>query len=140
MTVGAILGIGLKGGAIATTIAHDSHNLLVVGDSDSDMLAAVKALKACQGGYAIAAGGKALMTQPLPVAGLFTDDPDSGIEENVAAMLKLARQMGVREGVDPFTTLSFMALPVIPELRVTDGGIYDVLAGKMVVPARKIGG
>lgn len=140
MTVGAILGIGLKGGAIATTIAHDSHNLLVVGDSDSDILAAVKALIACQGGYAIAAGGKALMTQPLPVAGLFTDDPDSGIEENVAAMLKLARQMGVREGVDPFTTLSFMALPVIPELRVTDGGIYDLLAGEMVVPARKIGG
>lgn len=139
MAVGVIAGVGLRGGAIGTTIAHDSHNLLVIGDSDDDMLAAAEALRACQGGYAIAAGGRALMTQPLPVAGLFTDDPQSGIEENVAAMLALARKMGVREGVDPFTTLSFMALPVIPELRVTDGGIYDVLAGEMLIPPRKIG-
>lgn len=139
MAVGVISGIGLKGGAIAATVAHDSHNLLVVGDSNADMLAAVKALEACQGGYAIAAGGKALMLQPLPVAGLFTDDPDSGIEENVAEMLRLARKMGVREGIDPFTTLSFMALPVIPELRVTDAGVYDVSEGKILIPARKIG-
>ena len=136
--MGVISGIGLKGGAIATTIAHDSHNLLAVGDSDRDILAAVEILKDCQGGYAIAAGGKALMVQPLPVAGLFTDDPDSSVEENVANMLSLARKMGVREGVDPFTTLSFMALPVIPELRVTDAGVYDVPAGKILVPARKI--
>lgn len=140
MAVGVIDRIGLKGGAIATTIAHDSHNLLVVGDSDADMLASAEALRDCQGGYAIAAGGRVLMTQPLPVAGLFTDDPQSGIEENVAKMIALARKMGVREGIDPFTTLSFMALPVIPELRVTDAGVYDVQEGKLLVPARKIGG
>jgi adenine deaminase len=129
--VGAILGLGLRGGAVASTVAHDAHNLIVAGDSDEDMLAAVEALRACQGGYAVAAGGT-VRTLPLPVAGLFTDDPGLDVEGRVEELLALCKGLGVPQGVDPFITLSFMALPAIPELRVTDAGLYDVTAGRLI--------
>ena len=132
VAVGIVEGIGLRGGAIGSTIAHDSHNLILVGDSDEDMLAAARELQRCQGGYTLVSGGKPLMTQALPIGGLFTDDRKQDVEKNVARMKDLAREMGVRPDIDPFMTLSFLSLPVIPELRIIDAGVYDVSSGELL--------
>lgn len=124
--VGLISGYGLTHGAVATTVAHDSHNLIVVGENDADMHTAVQEIVRIQGGYAIVQGGQVKGTLPLPVAGLMSD---AGADELIAQldhMLELARAAGVRPGIDPFITLSFMALPVIPEVRITDMGMFDV--------------
>ena len=132
VAVGIVSGIGLRGGAIGSTIAHDSHNLILVGDNDEDMLAAAKELQRCQGGYTLVSGGKPLMTLPLPIGGLFTNDRKVNVEEIAARMKEMAHDMGVEEGIDPFMTLSFLSLPVIPELRIIDAGIYDVTTGALV--------
>lgn len=132
MAVGIVSGIGLRGGAIGSTIAHDSHNLILVGDNDEDMLAAAKELQRCQGGYTLVSGGKPLMTLPLPIGGLFTNDRKMNVEEIAARMKEMAHDMGVEEGIDPFMALSFLSLPVIPELRIIDAGIYDVTTGELV--------
>lgn len=124
--VGLISGYGLTHGAVATTVAHDSHNLIVVGDNDADMAAAVRELERVQGGYTIVADGNVMGTLALPVGGLMSSDPAKTVIQNLDRMLELARQAGVREGIDPFITLSFMALPVIPEIRITDMGVFDV--------------
>ena len=124
--VGLISGYGLTHGAVATTVAHDSHNLIVVGDNDADMVAAVRELERVQGGYTIVADGNVKGTLALPVGGLMSSDPAKTLIKNLDRMLELARQAGVREGIDPFITLSFMALPVIPEIRITDMGVFDV--------------
>lgn len=124
--VGVIHGVGLKNGAIASTIAHDSHNLIVVGDNDEDMLLAIEELKRCQGGYTVVSGGKVLATLQLPIAGLFTNDAALDVTAKTNEMIGICRKLGVVESVDPFITLSFMALPVIPEIRVTDMGVFDV--------------
>ena len=132
VAVGIVSGIGLRGGAIGSTIAHDSHNMILVGDNDEDMLAAARELQRCQGGYTLVAGGKPLLTQPLPVGGLFTNDRRQDVEKTVEQMKEMARGMGVRGDIDPFMTLSFLSLPVIPELRIIDAGIYDVTTGELV--------
>lgn len=124
--VGVIRGFGLQNGAIASTVSHDSHNLIVVGDNDSDMLSAVEALKTSQGGYVIVSAGKVSLL-PLPIAGLMNDDPDYDLESQLSLMLSLARSLGVKDGVDPFMTLSFMALTAIPEIRITDYSVYDAV-------------
>lgn len=124
--VGFIAGYGLAHGAVATTVAHDSHNLIVVGDNDADMLKAARELSRVQGGYTIVRDGKVLDTLPLPVAGLMcTLDADELIT-SLDNMIDLAHQAGVSPDIDPFITLSFMALPVIPEIRITDSGVFDV--------------
>lgn len=122
--VGVIRGFGLRQGAIASTVSHDSHNLIVVGDNDGDMLLAVEALQSVQGGYAVVSEGH-ISLLPLPVAGLMQDDPDYPLEQQLRLMLSQARLLGVKEGVDPFMTLSFMALTAVPEVRITDQGVYD---------------
>ena len=132
VAVGIVSGIGLRGGAIGSTIAHDSHNLILVGDNDEDMLAAAKELQRCQGGYTLVSGGKPLMTLPLSIGGLFTNDRKVNVEEIAARMKEMAHDMGVEEGIDPFMALSFLSLPVIPELRIIDAGIYDVTTGELV--------
>ena len=132
--LGALWGLGLRRGAIATTVAHDSHNLIIAGDNDRDMLLAAQELKRCHGGYTIVADGAVLKTQPLEVAGLFSEDFDGTLLENVRQMTTLCREMGVPEGVDPFTTLSFLALPVIPQVRLLDTGVYDVTNGRWILP------
>lgn len=132
MAVGVVKGFGLKNGAVAATVAHDSHNLIVIGDNDTDILCAVNALRRCQGGYTVCSGGKELQTLPLTVAGLFTEDADMdviAIQEKIHA---LCTQMGVPETLDPFQNLSFLSLCVIPELRLTDSGLFDVTSNRFL--------
>lgn len=115
------------GGAIATTIAHDSHNIVVAGDNDEDMQTAVSALQESGGGIVLVKNGKILDKLPLPVAGLMSDKP---IEEIAAAKKALfertRREYNIRPEAEPIMTLSFMALPVIPSLKLTDRGLFDV--------------
>ena len=124
--VGLIAGYGLTHGAVATTVAHDSHNLIVVGDNKTDMLAAVREIERVQGGYTIAADGRILGTLPLPVAGLMSSENADALIPALDGMIALAKRQGVAEGIDPFITLSFMALPVIGDIRITDMGMFDV--------------
>lgn len=121
-----IKGFGIKNGALATSVSHDSHNVIAAGDNDEDIVAAVNYLKKIQGGYVIASGGKVAAALPLKVCGLLSKEPKETIEKTAGEMLTLAREMGVEEGIDPFITLSFMALPVIPNLRLLDTGLFDV--------------
>lgn len=119
-------GYGIANGAIATSVAHDSHNIIAAGDNDEDIIVAVKAIESMQGGYALVSEGKVIDTLPLPVAGLLSQKPAHEIQERIDRMLEKAWEMGVSKGIDPFITLSFMALPVIPSLRLTDLGLVDV--------------
>ncbi len=113
-------------GAVATTVAHDSHNLIVVGDNDADLFAAVEEIKRIAGGYTIVQDGHVLGSLPLPIAGLMSTGPADRLIADLDSMIEKARRAGVAEGIDPFVTLSFMALPVIPEIRITDMGVFDV--------------
>lgn len=122
---GYIMGYGLKNGAVATTVAHDSHNLIVVGDNDDDMLKAVKEIERINGGYAIVSGGE-ISSFSLGICGLMSEEEPHIFIEKLGNMIQKARELGVNEGIDPFTTLSFMALPVIPSLRITDMGMFNV--------------
>lgn len=119
-------GYGITNGAIATSVAHDSHNIIVVGDNDDDIIKAAETIRDIQGGYAIVSRGKVLGTLELKVAGLLSLESAEHIQKNIDQMLQKAWQMGVSRDLDPFITLSFMALPVIPELRLTDQGLVDV--------------
>lgn len=130
--LGVVMGFGLKNGAVASTVAHDAHNLIVIGDNDADMLAAVEELKACGGGYTVISGGKVVNTLKLPIAGLFTDDKNADIIEQLREMACSAHRMGVPEDIDVFQNLSFLSLPVIPELRITDMGLFDVAANQFL--------
>lgn len=130
--LGVVKGFGLHNGAVASTVAHDAHNLIVIGDNDDDMLAAVEELKNCGGGYTVVSGGKVLKTLPLPIAGLFTDDGSVDMICALNDMAVAAHSMGVPEDLDVFLNLSFMALPVIPELRITDEGLFDVLQNRFL--------
>lgn len=126
MGVGIVKGYGICGGAIASSVSHDSHNIIVVGDNDHDMALAVKEMIRTQGGYTLVCNGEIYGTLPLPVMGLISDAGYERVNEALARMIPKAHEMGVKEGFDPFITLSFMALPVIPEIRVTPRGIYLV--------------
>ena len=129
MGVGLLAGYGVKGGAVATTIAHDSHNVVVAGDNDADMLLAVRALADMGGGIVTVASGKVLGRLPLPIAGLLSDAPPAEVSATLGAMIEDARAvLGIPASVQPFMTLSFMALPVIPDLKITARGLFDVAA------------
>lgn len=123
--LGLVRGFGLKKGALASSIAHDAHNIVVVGTSDDDMFAAVKEIERLQGGLAIAAGGEVTGSLALPIAGLLSDEPLEKVAGQLERLEKLARDLGTTLP-SPFATLSFMALPVIPELKLTDRGLVDV--------------
>ena len=122
--VAPLKGFGIKGGAVATSVAHDSHNLIVAGDNDEDILLAIQAVEEAQGGYVIVSGGKIVDMLPLPIAGLMSDKASDEVTKKVASMLKETAKLGISKDVDPFITLSFMALTVIPEVRITERGIY----------------
>ena len=125
--LGLVEGFGVTGGALATTIAHDSHNLIVLGDNDEDMLLAAEELIRLDGGMAIAGGGKLLGSLALPIAGLMTNEPGETVSAQLEDLNTIAfDRLGVRRDIDPFMTLSFLALPVIPELKLTDMGLFDV--------------
>lgn len=123
--LGILKGMTIHNGAIASTVGHDSHNLVVVGDNDGDMLAAVDALEACSGGFVVVSQGKVLACLPLPVAGLMSDLPLEQIIERQKELLSAFRTIGSYPDGDPFVTLSFIALPVIPHVRITDMGLFD---------------
>ena len=125
--LGVLEGLPIQNGAIATTVCHDSHNLVVAGDNDADMLAAVDALEECGGGYVVVSGGRVRALLPLPIAGLMSDAPLEEIFSRQQALLKAGRDLGLdTAAADPFITLSFVALPVIPACRITDKGMFDV--------------
>lgn len=130
--VAAIKGFGIQSGAIATTVAHDSHNIIVVGDNDQDILLAVNHLAKIGGGYVVAGNHSIIGAVPLTLAGLISLDSGEVVQEKVASLLASAHKLGVAPGVDPFITLSFMALPVIPSLRLTDLGLFDVDAFQLI--------
>jgi adenine deaminase len=123
--IGFVRGFGLKRGALASSVAHDSHNIVVAGTADSDMHAAVNAVVAMQGGLAVVSGGNVDAALPLPVGGLMSDAPLPRVCEQLDRLLAASRALGSRLR-DPFMTLSFLALPVIPHLKLTDKGLVDV--------------
>ena len=124
--IGIVKGFSIHGGAIASTVGHDSHNLMVAGDNDEDMYRAILALVDCGGGYAVVASGKKPMVLPLEIMGLISNRGYEEVWQQLKKMLKETRMMGVPEGIDPFITLSFLALPVIPQVRLTTRGLYHV--------------
>ncbi len=124
--LGITRGFQIKNGAIATTVGHDSHNLVVVGDNDADMYAAVTALEECGGGYVVVSNGEVVAKLVLSVAGLMSDAPLENILKHQHELLAAAATLGIHTDSDPFITLSFIALPVIPDVRLTDMGLFDV--------------
>jgi adenine deaminase len=124
--LGVVRGFGLRQGALASSVAHDSHNIVVVGAADADMRAAVEEVAAMGGGIAAAAGGRIAARLPLPVAGLMSLEPVQAVNAAMNRLVRAAHEMGSALK-DPFMTLSFLALPVIPELKLTDRGLVDVL-------------
>ena len=129
--LGLVKGFGLKRGALASSIAHDSHNIVAVGTRDEDIYVAVKEIERLQGGLVIAADGEVLGSLPLPIAGLLSQEPLEVVVDKFEKLQGIARDLGTKLG-DPFATLSFLALPVIPELRLTDLGLVDVNAFKLI--------
>jgi adenine deaminase len=129
--LGLVSGFSLKKGALGTTVAHDSHNVIIVGTNDTDMLKAAKELKRMGGGFVAVAGGKVAAALALPIAGLMSDRPAEEVAENLTKLLDKAHVWGSRLA-NPFVTLSFLALPVIPELKLTDRGLVDVSQFKIV--------
>lgn len=124
--LGYVEGFGLTRGAIATSIAHDSHNLIVIGCDPADMALAANHVAAHGGGIAVAVNGEIAASLPLTVAGLMSDRPLAEVDAALEEAKAVARSLGVAEGVDPFMSLSFLSLPVIPSLRVTTRGVFDV--------------
>jgi adenine deaminase len=132
--VGFVQGIGLRKGAIASSVAHDSHNLIVVGMSDEEMEFAVRICESMGGGLVLVEGNKILGTLALPIAGLMTDKPRYEVAQQLQDLHLKAGVLGVPSDMDPFMTLAFLSLPVIPELKLTDWGLIDVRQQKVVSP------
>lgn len=130
--LGIVSNFNIHKGAIASTVAHDSHNLIVIGDNDEDMILAINELKRVNGGYTIVHCGKILDTLEFPIAGLMSDQPADYVEAKLKAMMDKAFELGINKDIDPFIALSFLALPVIPEIRVTDQGLFDVTEFKFL--------
>lgn len=124
--VGFVKGFGLRCGAAASSVSHDSHNIIVIGDNDEDMELAVRELIRTQGGYTLVHRHQVYETLELPIMGLMTDMGFEKANEKLERMILKAHEMGVPQGMDPFIALSFMALPVIPEIRITPRGMYYV--------------
>jgi adenine deaminase len=123
--VGFATDVGLKHDAFASTVAHDAHNIVLLGMDDADMAACAMRLAEIGGGIVIADGGKVVEELPLPIAGLMSDRPLDEVHRRLRAMEARLRSMGVGMA-SPFMTLSFLALSVIPELKITDRGLVDV--------------
>ena len=131
--LGLIEGYGIKNGAVAMTVAHDSHNLIVVGDNDKDMMKAIKELYKIQGGFVVVSKGKVVDSLQLEIAGLITNNNYKIVNEKLKNLEKEAYKLGVKKTVDdPFISIAFMSLPVIPALKLTDKYLFDVLQFKPV--------
>jgi len=129
--LGMVTGFGLKKGALASSVAHDSHNIVAVGTSDDDIMAAVQEIERLQGGLAAVADGQVLASLSLPIAGLLSDEPLEAVVARLGKLEQKARELGARLP-SPFATLSFLALPVIPELKLTDLGLVDVTEFRLI--------
>ena len=129
--LGLVRGFGLKRGAIAGSVAHDAHNIIVVGANDADMLAAAVHVVKMRGGLCVAADGAILADLPLPIAGLLSDQPVATVVEKLDQLRAAAKSLGCPLG-HPFMTLSFMSLSVIGDIKLTDRGLVDVAAFKHV--------
>jgi adenine deaminase len=128
-----VRGFGLQAGALASSVAHDHHNIIVAGTNDADMAACVQAIEEMQGGLAIASGGKVLGKLPLPIAGLMSAAPVETIIENLGEINAVYKKLGGTLPA-PFMTISFIGLPTVPELGLTDKGLVDVLAHSLIGP------
>lgn len=130
--LGYLQGYGLKRGAVATSISHDSHNIIAVGTNDADLAAAVNRVVENRGGIVVAEDGAVRGEVVLEIAGLMSEAPLTAVNDALERAKEAAFALGVNRGVDPFMTLSFMSLPVIPALRLTTRGMVDVLTQKFV--------
>lgn len=130
--VGYVKGYSLKSGAVATSVAHDSHNIITVGCNDGDIAVAVNAIKDSKGGIAVVENGKIKALLELPIAGLMSDEPLTTVNEKLENAKSSAYELGADKSIDPFMTLSFLSLPVIPSLRITTKGVLDAENWKML--------
>lgn len=133
--LGFVGGYGLKKGAVATSVAHDSHNLIVVGTNDRDMVLAANAVRKNRGGLAVAAEGQVIGELALPIGGVMSRLSVEEVEEQLQALKVLTRQLGISSDIDAFMTLAFVSLPVIPKLRINTYGVIDVDRQKQVPPS-----
>lgn len=124
--LGIVKGFGFQSGAIATTVAHDSHNLILAGTNDADLLFAAEEMKKMQGGLIVVQNGKTLASLKLPIAGLLSDQPYQNVYNSLHSIYQALKELGASTHFNPFLTLSFLALPVIPELKLTDMGLFHV--------------
>ena len=125
--LGLVENFKLKNGAIASTIAHDSHNIIVVGDNDIDIINAIDEIRKSGGGIAISSNNQILDSLSLPIAGLMSDKNIEFVSDKLDNMLKIAYdKLKVSTAIEPFMTLAFLALPVIPHIKLTDKGLFDV--------------
>jgi adenine deaminase len=129
--LGLIAGLGLRSGALATSVSHDAHNIVVAGVDERDMWAALREIQRLQGGLVAVREGRPLARLALPVAGLVTEEPLPRVAAQMDALTRAARRLGVQLP-HPFLTLSFVTLAVIPHLKLTDRGLVDVDAGRIV--------
>lgn len=130
--VGYVKGYSLKSGAVATSVAHDSHNIITVGCNDDDIAVAVNAINDSKGGIAVVENGKIKALLELPIAGLMSDEPLTTVNEKLENAKLSAYELGSDKSIDPFMTLSFLSLPVIPSLRITTKGVFDAENWKML--------
>ena len=128
VAVALLGGYGIRRGAVALSVAHDSHNIIVVGVSDEEMACAVEALVEQEGGIVLVRDGRVIERMPMPVAGLMSDQSGQWVDERLTAIHKAAfQELGIAGEVEPIMTRCFMSLPVIPELKLTDMGLFDVM-------------
>jgi adenine deaminase len=129
--IGFVQGFGIKKGAIGSSVAHDSHNLVIVGTNDQDILKAAMAIKEVGGGLVVISDKKVLASLPLPIAGLMSKSSVAQVNRELEVLHRATKNLGCKIS-DPFMTLSFLSLPVIPELKITDKGLVDVNQFKFV--------
>lgn len=130
--IGYINGYGMTTGAVATSISHDSHNIIAVGTNDADLAAAVNRIVENKGGIVVVNNGTVTSELVLSIAGIMSDDTLENVNRDLEATKEAAFTLGVNKGIDPFMTLSFMSLTVIPTLRLTTRGVFDVISQKYI--------
>ncbi|MCQ6265316.1 adenine deaminase [Fictibacillus sp. WQ 8-8] len=134
---GILKGLGITSGAIVSTVAHDSHNIVAAGTNDSDLLKAIEIMVEMKGGLAVIENGEVLASLPLPIAGLMSDKSHTDVYHKLLEINTALKQIGFAHDYNPFLTLSFLALPVIPELKLTDIGLFDVITFQHIPIERK---
>jgi len=131
IATGFVRGFGLRAGAIASTVCHDHHNIACVGVDYGDMAMAVNRMAGIEGGFVVVAGGRVLAELPLPVAGLMSLEPFEAVRARLVDLRAAAKSLGVALH-EPFLQLAFLALPVIPALKITDRGLVDVTRFELI--------